>query len=117
MLHVAGLVFISVGLFLDVIGCLGLVRLPDIYNRLQASTKCVATGTACILFGTFLFVGFKASGTKAILCMIFLLITSPVIAHAISRSAHISGVKLWDESAADEYRESRDKNNSRKKAK
>ena len=37
MISVVGKVFIGIGLAFDVLGCLGLVRLPDVYNRLQAA--------------------------------------------------------------------------------
>ncbi|MBU1113284.1 MAG: monovalent cation/H(+) antiporter subunit G [Candidatus Omnitrophica bacterium] len=108
MNELIGLIFISLGLAFDVFGCLGLVRLPDVYNRLQAATKCVTLGTASILFGTFLIVGFTAAGFKAILCMLFLLLTSPVAAHAIARGAHRSGVKLWEKSVIDRYKEDKE---------
>ena len=100
-----GFVFITAGLAFDVFGCLGLVRLPDVYNRLQAATKCVTLGTCSILFGTFLIVGFNAAGVKMLLCMIFLILTSPVAAHAIARGAHRSGVKLCEGSVVDRYEE------------
>ncbi len=103
-----GLVFISLGLAFDFFGCLGLVRLPDIYNRLQAATKCVTLGTCSILFGTFLIVGFCAAGMKALLCIIFLLLTAPVSAHALARGAHRSGVKLCQGSLVDKYREDKE---------
>lgn len=98
-----GLIFIIIGLIFDFLGCLGLIRLPDVYNRLQASTKCVTLGTCSILFGLFLFKGFSASGIKAVLCILFIILTAPVSAHALSRAAHISGVKLWDKSVCDKY--------------
>jgi multicomponent Na+:H+ antiporter subunit G len=103
-----GLIFISMGFAFDVFGCLGLMRLPDIYNRLQAATKCATLGTCSILFGTFLVVGFTAAGIKALLCIIFLLLTSPVAAHAISRAAHRSGTKLWEGSVVDRYAEDKE---------
>ena len=103
MFETAGFVFISIGLFFDLVGCLGLVRLPDVYNRLQAATKCVTLGTCSILFGTFLVVGLNAAGFKALLCIIFLILTSPVAAHAIARGAHRSGVRLWKDSVVDKY--------------
>ena len=62
MINIIGLIFISIGLTFDVLGCLGLVRLPDVYCRLQAATKCVTLGTCSILFGVFLIVGFTAAG-------------------------------------------------------
>ena len=108
MNNILGLIFISIGLGFDLFGCLGLVRLPDVYNRLQAATKCVTLGTCSILFGTFLIVGFTSAGMKALLCIIFLMLTSPVAAHAISRGAHRSGVKLWKESVIDKYMEDKE---------
>ena len=108
MINTIGLVFIGVGLAFDVLGALGLVRLPDVYSRLQAATKCVTLGTCSILFGTFLVVGFCATGWKALLCLIFLVLTSPVAAHAIARGAHRSGIKLWEDSVVDKYAEDKE---------
>jgi len=108
MSDIIGIVFIAIGLAFDFFGCLGLVRLPDVYNRLQAATKCVTVGTCSVLFGTFLVVGFTPPGVKALLCIIFLVLTSPVAAHAIARGAHRSGVKLWDGSVVDRYREDKE---------
>ena len=101
---VAIILFIIGGLF-DLFGCIGLVRLPDIYNRLQAATKCVTLGTSFILFGVFFWSGFSAMGVKALICAIFTLITSPTAAHALARGAHISGVRLWEKSVVDRYAE------------
>ena len=108
MSDLIGLIFISVGLAFDVFGCLGLVRLPDVYNRLQAATKCVTLGTCSILFGTFLIMGFTAAGIKALLCIIFIVLTSPVAAHAIARGAHRAGVKLCEGSVVDRYAEDKE---------
>jgi len=105
MNEIIGYVFIVIGLAFDLFGCLGLIRLPDVYNRLQASTKCVTLGTCSILFGLFFFKGFTAAGIKAILCIIFILLTAPVSAHALARGAHKSGVKLWAKSVCDKYAE------------
>jgi len=108
MSSIIGLVFIGLGLAFDFFGALGLVRLPDVYNRLQAATKCVTLGTCSILFGTFLIVGPTAAGMKALLCMVFLLLTSPVAAHAIARGAHRAGVRLWEKSVVDKYLEDKE---------
>ena len=108
MSNIFGLIFIIVGLAFDVFGCLGLVRLPDVYNRLQAATKCVTMGTCSILFGSFLIVGFTAAGVKALLCIVFLMLTAPVAAHAIARGAHRSGIPLCPGSVVDRYAEDRE---------
>jgi len=103
-----GLVLIGIGLTFDLIGCLGLVRLPNVYNRLQAATKCVTLGTCSMLFGVFLIVGFTAAGLKSLLAIIFLILTAPVAAHAIARGAHRTGVKLWEMSVVDKYKEDKE---------
>jgi multicomponent Na+:H+ antiporter subunit G len=81
------------------------VRLPDVYNRLQAATKCVTLGTCLILIGAVVMADTTPSAVKGLVCLAFLLITSPTAAHALARSAHVSGIKLWEGSVADEYEE------------
>ncbi len=100
-----GYIFVIIGLGFDILGCIGLIRLPDVYSRLQATTKCVTLGTCSILFSVIIIKGFDATGIKALLCIIFLLLTSPVAAHALARGAHKSGVKLWEGSVCDQYAE------------
>ena len=104
MIEIIAYFFIIVGLSFDILGCIGLVRLPDVYNRLQASTKCVTLGTCGMMFGVFLLEGFTEGGIKAILIIVFLLLTAPTSAHALARAAYKSGIKLWDKSAVDYYK-------------
>ena len=100
-----GLVLIVIGVLFDVSGCVGLVRLPDVYNRIQASTKCVVLGTALILLGAVIWLGTAAAIVKGLICILFILITSSTAAHALSRAAHRSGVRLWKGSVVDRYEE------------
>lgn len=106
--EVVGLVFICIGITFDFFGVLGLVRLPDVYNRLQAATKCVTFGSAGILFGAFIIQGFNNFGFKVLLGIAFIFLTSPVAAHAISRAAHRSGIKLTDKTVIDQYQEDKE---------
>ena len=105
MNNILGLACVVIGLAFDFFGCLGLVRFPDVYNRLHSSIKCVTLGTSSILLGLFLYKGFTPAGIKALLCIAFLMLTAPVSAHVLARSAHKSGVKLWKGSACDHYSE------------
>ncbi len=98
-----GMILICIGVAFDFLGVLGLVRLPDVYNRLQAATKCVTFGSAGILLGVLLIQGFTSFGFKALLGIVFIFLTSPVAAHAISRAAHRSGIPLTKESIIDTY--------------
>jgi len=108
MNEMIGIVFFIIGTGFNFFGCLGLMRLPDVYNRLQASTKCVTFGTIFILFGVLISSGFTATGMKAVLCLIFILITSPTAAHAISRGSHHSGIALWKKSVIDAYQQDKE---------
>jgi len=108
MIDTIGTVFIIAGILFDFFGVLGLVRLPDVYNRLQAATKCVTFGSAGILFGIFLQQGFNNFGFKVLLGIVFIFLTSPVAAHAISRAAHRSRIPLTDKTIVDQYEQDKE---------
>ena len=103
MNETVGFILVTIGVLFDLFGCIGLVRLPDIYNRLQAATKCVTLGTCMILIGVLFITGIGSAGIRALLCAVFILLTSPVAAHALSRAAHRSGIRLWEGSVVDRY--------------
>ena len=105
MNEVVGLLIIAVGVFFDISGCVGLVRLPDVYNRIQASTKCVTVGTSFILAGSLVWLASTPGTIKGVLCIAFILLTSSTAAHALARAAHRSGVELCKENVADHYAE------------
>jgi multicomponent Na+:H+ antiporter subunit G len=98
-----GMALVLIGILFDILGCVGLVRFPDVYNHLQASAKCVTLGTCGILLGLFFFKGFSATGVKALLCLGFIILTAPVSAHALARGAYRSGVRPWEGTVVDEY--------------
>jgi len=100
-----GLALIAVGVLFDVSGCIGLVRLPDVYNRIQASTKCVVLGTTLILLGAVVWLGTPSAIVKGLICILFVLITSATAAHALARAAYQSGVRLTEGSVVDRYGE------------
>ena len=62
-------IFIGTGLIFSLMGCIGLIRLPDIYNRLQAATKCVTLGACCLLISLVIRYGFNESGVKGLLAI------------------------------------------------
>lgn len=105
MTETIGMILIYIGIAFNFLGVLGLIRLPDVYNRLQAATKCVTFGSIGILLGILVLQGFSSFGFKAILGIIFIFLASPTAAHAISRAAHRSGIPLADVSIIDKYKE------------
>lgn len=102
-----GLTLIVLGVLFDIVGCIGLVRLPDVYTRIQASTKAVVLGTTFILLGSVVWLASPAAIVKGLICILFILITSATAAHALARAAHRSGAALCDQSVVDRYADDR----------
>lgn len=76
------------------VAALGVVRLPDLYTRMQAATKAAAVGVGAIMGAIALSLHSVPVTVRAGLVAVFLLLTAPVAAHAIARSAHTRGVPL-----------------------
>jgi multicomponent Na+:H+ antiporter subunit G len=105
MNNMIGLVFISIGVLFNLLGCIGIIRLPDVYNRLQAATKCVTLGTCSILIGCLFHFGFTAAGIKALIAIPLLFFGSTVAAHALIRGTYHFGIKLSDKTVKDDYKD------------
>jgi multicomponent Na+:H+ antiporter subunit G len=83
---------------------LGLARMPDLFTRLQSTTKAATLGMICMLLAVA--VSFADVGVyiRCLLIIAFVFLTAPVAAHAIARAAYHAGVRLWERSIADEFR-------------
>ena len=103
MIEWLGLAMIAIGVTFDLLGCIGMARFPNIYTRLQAGTKCVTLGVCLILMGTMVMATNASMLWKSLLCIVFILITSPTAAHALARAAKRSGIPLWDKAVVDQY--------------
>lgn len=110
MTETIGIVLICIGIAFDFLGVLGLVRLPDVYNRLQAATKCVTFGSVGILLGVIVLQGVTSFGFKALIGIVFIFLAAPTAAHAVSRAAHRSGIPLAKVSVVDKYEEDKEIN-------
>lgn len=103
-MEIIGFIFICIGILFNLFGCIGLIRLPDVYNRLQSATKCVTLGTCSILIGVVFYYGFTNGGIKAIVAIPILFFAATVAAHALVKGAYIFGIKLGDKSVKDDYK-------------
>jgi multicomponent Na+:H+ antiporter subunit G len=92
-MRIAADIFLLIGAVFSLLGALGLLRMPDVYNRIQAATKAVTLGALAFLIG----VGLLYPGWWAKLVCIggFVLFTSPVSSSTIARALYIAGVKPW----------------------
>ena len=86
---IIGNLFIITGsLFLFSAG-LGVLRMPDTYNRIQTGTKATTLGTILILVGiAFLHPGWAL---KLVILIFFVMLTNPVSSHALARASHRIG--------------------------
>jgi multicomponent Na+:H+ antiporter subunit G len=105
MIELLSYFLFCIGSACALVGAMGVVRLPDVYNRIHAQTICVVGGAILILLGVCLLEGFSLYSLKALIIAAFLFITNPVGSHAIARAAHRSGVKLWPRSVCDKLME------------
>ena len=83
------------------LGALGVFRMPDVYNRMQAGTKATTLGTALFLSGMAFKLGGDAVG-KLVLLILFVIFTNPVSSHALARAAHKAGIPLTSRSVQDD---------------
>ena len=92
------------GAVLALLAAVGVLRMPDVFTRMQASTKASTLGLACLLFGTAIQMGDFASFIRAASIGAFVLLTTPVAGHVIARAAYFADVPLWKGTVLDERR-------------
>jgi len=100
---VIGVVMACIGAGFLFVGSLGVFRMPDVYNRLQAGTKCTTLGA----FLTILGVGViePAWFWKTLIIAFFILATNPISNHALGRASRKTGVPLCDQTVVDKSRD------------
>lgn len=101
--------FLIVGLFFMFVGGLGVLRLPDSYNRLHAASKCSTLGMMGLAIAACLHVGSADVIAKSIALILFIFVSTPVGSHLLAKAAHRDGAKLWDKTLSDELAEDKAK--------
>lgn len=106
-LNIIIIILLLIGTFFILSSSIGIIRFPDVYTRLHAATKAPTLGIASILIAAFLFLygTHNIVSGKLLLAIVFILLTSPVGGHMLSRAAHRSGVKPFIKHRKDEYEE------------
>lgn len=99
---------IVVGSFFLAIGTLGLVRLPDVYNRMHATSKATTLGAASLFLAGTVYYGPRGAGLTSLVGIVFLFATAPTGAHMISRAAQKMGIPFYGHAAWPEQVESGD---------
>ncbi|MFB6353960.1 MAG: monovalent cation/H(+) antiporter subunit G [Halobacteriales archaeon] len=86
---------IAVGGFFMTVGTVGILRLPDVYNRLHATSKATTLGAASFFLAGFVYFGPERAGLASLVGIGFLFLTAPTGAHMISRAANRLGVEFY----------------------
>ena len=103
MMHLIGAIITLIGSIFLFLGSLGILRMPDVYTRMQAGTKATTLGSILFFVGI-IFYGSEWAG-KLIILILFIIFTNPVSSHALARAAHSFGIKLTDRSVVDHLAE------------
>ncbi len=90
MIDIIASVVILVGALFLLLASIGLLRMPDLYNRMQAGTKATTLGSILIFLGFIILNGDNWS--KYLLLIIFIFFTNPLSSHALARAAHFMGI-------------------------
>lgn len=83
------------GVFFITVAALGILRMPDLYIRMHASTKAGTIGLGLVMVAVALHFRDLASVSRAASIMIFLVLTAPVAAHLLGKSMLDKGYKMW----------------------
>ena len=91
---VVGQAIVMLGLLITGFGVYAVLRLDGFYTRIVVTSKVEAMGFVTVVIGAILLAGFSLVSMKLLMILLFELLTVSVGAHAIARSAWMSGYRL-----------------------
>ena len=106
MMDITGALLLLGGALFLFLGSLGLIRMPDVFNRIQSGTKSTTLGTLLVLLGTALMQPQWA--LKLLLIGVFLLFTNPLSSQVLARAAHRSHAQKSELTSVDHLSEDRE---------
>jgi multicomponent Na+:H+ antiporter subunit G len=96
------IVLATVGWAFSLSGAVGIWRMPDVYCRIQCSSKMITMGALPALVALVVGEGpVSAFGSRALLVAILLLVVNPIASHALARAAYKTRVPMWPGAVAD----------------
>lgn len=102
-------ILLVIGLFFSFVGVLGILRMHDVYGRLQASTCIPTLGNICLMVAGIIYAATHSLGgstiVKLVIIMLMILCTNPISNHALLKGAYKGGVKPAKELVIDDYKE------------
>lgn len=98
-------IFSTIGSLAILFASIGIVRMPDFYLRLSVTVKAATLGVGLLLACAAFFFPDVSVTTRAMAIVFFLILTAPVAAHMIGRTAYHSGTPTWEGTLLDELDE------------
>jgi len=95
--------FLLLGALLALLAAVGVLRFPDTFQRMQASSKASTLGLACLLTGAALQHPDVASLMRLASIAAFVMLTAPLSAHVVARVSLHRGTPLWKGTILNEY--------------
>jgi multicomponent Na+:H+ antiporter subunit G len=96
----------AIGLAFSLSGAVGILRMPDVYSRIQCSSKIITMGALPVLIALVVGMGpISSYGSRALLVAVLLLIVNPVASHVLARAAYKTGVPMWPGAVVDQVRQ------------
>lgn len=102
MTEILASLLLLVGAGFTFLAAVGVVRMPDLYTRMQATTKATTLGVGCLSLAVAVGVGGAGAWARAVAIIVFLYLTAPVAAHVIARAAYFVGTAKWKGTIIDE---------------
>jgi multicomponent Na+:H+ antiporter subunit G len=97
-------ILLLAGTLLLLLAAIGMIRMPDLYTRMQSASKASTLGIACVLLAlAFHFPGVSVNA-RVLVAIFFFFLTTPVTAHLIGRASYFVGVPLWKGTVINELR-------------
>ena len=99
---------IVIGAFFALAGSIGIIKMPDVFCRMQASTCITTMGVIGVGLGALLYTIFvmhaPATAVKVGVIMGLVLVTNPIGSHAIAKGAYQAGIRPEKKMETDDYR-------------
>lgn len=92
----------TIGAFAILFASIGILRMPDFYLRLSVTVKAATLGVGLFLIAAAIVFPDAEVTAKAIAIIFFLVLTAPVGAHMIGRTAYRSGISMWKDTWVDD---------------
>ncbi len=106
ILRIIGYILMGIGTFFLFLASIGLIRMPDVYNRMQTATKATTLGALSVLVGIGLVDLYWLP--KSLILAVFIVLTAPIGASALARASYKHGIPLWENSVIDKYKEEKE---------